>query len=110
MKAIDRDIFRQGEWQLCERSGWPDNQSCLNVLAWCWTGNDERFLIVINFSPEAAQARVHLKWDELRGRMWRLNDVMSECCYDRSGTDMRDTGLYVALKSWDYSFFKVNAL
>jgi hypothetical protein len=110
MKAIDRDIFRHGEWQLCERSGWPDNQSCLNILAWCWTGNDERFLIVINFSQEAAQARVHLKWDELRGRMWRLNDVLSDCCYDRSGTEMRDAGLYVDLKSWDYSVFKVNAL
>src|SRR5436190_12041904 len=47
MKATDRDIFRQGEWQRCERSGWPDNQSCLNILAWCWALNDERFLIVI---------------------------------------------------------------
>src|SRR5208283_4905210 len=28
LKAIHRDVFRNGAWRLCERSGWPDNQSC----------------------------------------------------------------------------------
>ena len=36
LKATNRDVFRNGEWRLCERSGWPDNQSCQNILAWCW--------------------------------------------------------------------------
>ena len=77
LKATNRDVFRNGEWRLCERSGWPDNQSCLNILAWCWVKDDERCLIVVNFGPDAAQARVHVPWDELRGRQWRLNDVLS---------------------------------
>ena len=51
-----RDVFRNGEWRLCERSGWPDNQSCLNMLAWCWVKDDERFLIVVNFSAGSSQA------------------------------------------------------
>jgi hypothetical protein len=110
MKTIDRDIFRHGDWQRCERSGWSDNQSCRNILAWCWTRKDERFLVVINLSPEPAQARVHLQWPELRGRQWRLDDVMSNRSYDREGDEMRDVGLYVDLKSWEYCFFKVNAI
>ena len=77
LKETNRDVFRNGEWRLCERSGWPDNQSCQNILAWCWVKEDERYLVVINFRQEAAQARVHLPWDELRGRQWRLNDVLS---------------------------------
>jgi len=110
MKAIDRDTFRNGEWQRCERSGWPDNQRCLNILAWCWKGNDERYLIVINFSQDAAQARVHLTWDEVRIGQWRLNDAISGCSYERSGNEMRETGLYVGLKAWEYSFFRVQAV
>jgi hypothetical protein len=28
--------LRDGDWQLCERTGWPDNASCQNLVAWCW--------------------------------------------------------------------------
>ena len=52
LKATNRDVFRNGDWRLCERSGWPDNQSCQNILTWCWVKDDERSLIVINFGPE----------------------------------------------------------
>jgi hypothetical protein len=110
LKAINRDVFRNGEWRLCERSGWPDNQTCLNVLAWCWVKNDERSLIVINFRQEAAQARVNLPWDELRGKTWRLNDLLSGESYDRSGEELRDAGLYVDLKPWQCHLFQVRAL
>ena len=36
LRAIRTPALRAGEWRLCERSGWPDNQSCLNLVAWCW--------------------------------------------------------------------------
>ncbi len=99
-----------GEWQLCERSGWPDNQSCLNVLAWCWVRDNERWLVVINWGPQAAQARVLLPWDGLRGRQWRLTDALSGDNYDRSGDEMRDAGLYVDLGPWQCHLFEERAL
>ena len=60
LKATHRDLFRNGEWRLCERSGWPDNQSCQNILAWCWVKDNERALIVVNYGQAPAQARVHV--------------------------------------------------
>jgi len=109
LKAVDRDVIRNGHWCLCERSGWPDNQSCLNILAWCWVKDDERYLIVINFGRETAQARVQVPWDELRGKTWRLSDVLSGETYDRGGDEMRDAGLYVDLKPWQCHVFQVRA-
>ena len=106
LKATNRDVFRNGEWRLCERSGWPDNQSCQNILAWCWVKDDERYLIVVNFSGGTAQARVHVPWDELRGKTWRLDDVLSGESYDRSGDEMRDAGLYVDLGPWQCHLFQ----
>jgi hypothetical protein len=108
LKAIDRDVFRNGQWSLCERSGWPDNQSCMNILAWCWVHNDERFLIIINFSPTSAQALVHVPWDELRDKDWRLKDLLNDGLYDRNGSDMRDNGLFVDLKPWGCHLFELN--
>ena len=110
LKEINRDVFRNGEWRLCECSGWPDNQSCLNILAWCWVKDDERYLIMVNFSDGTAQARVHVQWDELRGKTWRLNDVLSGEIYDRSGNEIRDAGLYVDLKPWKCHLFQAHAL
>ncbi len=110
LKAIQRDVFRNGAWRLCERSGWPDNQSCQNLLTWCWAKEDERYLVVINFGQEASQARVHLPWDELKGREWRLNDVLSGETYDRNGSEMREVGLYVDLAPWKCHVFQVCAL
>lgn len=110
LKGINRDVFRNGEWRLCGRSGWPDNQSCQNLLAWCWAKDEERYFIVINFRGEAAQARVRVPWDDLRGKEWRLNDVLSGESYDRSGSEMQDAGLYVDLGPWKCHVFQVCAL
>jgi hypothetical protein len=110
LKGMNTLAFREGEWRLCDRSGWPDNQSCRNILTWCWVKDDLRYVIIINFRQEAAQARVHLPWDELRGKTWRLNDVLSGEIYDRSGDEMRESGLYVDLAPWRYHCFRLDPL
>jgi len=110
LKATNRDVFRNGAWRLCERSGWPDNQSFQNLLSWCWVKDDERYLILINFRQEALQARVHVPWDELRGKEWRLSDVLSGETYERGGSEMRDAGLYFDLRPWKFHVFQVFAL
>jgi hypothetical protein len=110
LKATSRDLFRNGEWRPCERSGWPDNQSCQNVLAWCWAQGDERALIVVNFGPAPAQARVQAPWDDLGATQWRLDDGLSGDTYDRDGNEMRESGLYVDLGPWQCHVFQVRAL
>ena len=50
IQAVNDKAFREGEWQLCDCSGWPDNQSCSNLVAWCWRKEKECYLIVVNLS------------------------------------------------------------
>jgi len=109
LKATHRDVFRSGAWRLCERSGWPDNQSYQSVLSWCWAQEDERYLVVIHFGDDTAQARVHVPWDELRGKTWCLDDALSGEAYDRSGDELRDVGLYVELGPWTCHVFEMRA-
>lgn len=59
LNEISRDVFRNGNWRLCEWSGWHDNQSCQSLLAWWWARGDERYLVVVNYSDGSAQGRVH---------------------------------------------------
>jgi hypothetical protein len=102
---------RTGAWQLLEAGGWPDNDSCRNLLAWSWfadAGGDAgdaapgtgRHLVVVNFSAEPAQGRIGLGWTGLRGRGWTLTDLLDDRVFERSGDELADQGLFVALPAW----------
>jgi hypothetical protein len=105
LKTIDRPVFRDGQWTLCERSGWPNNASFQNLVAWIWLKDDDRYLIAINLSDSAVQARVQVPWLDVRGATWRLIDSFSGAAYDRAGDEMLSAGLYVELGPWNYCFF-----
>lgn len=95
-----------GEWQLCERSGWSDNSSYMNLVAWCWNQNESRYLVVVNFSENHSQGRIHLPWDKLAGRQWQLTDLMSNDVFQREGEEMHQSGLYVDLPAWRFHFLR----
>jgi len=95
--VADHDV-RTGAWRLLEATGWPDNQSCRNLLAWSWDGDgnaDGRHLVVINFSQARAQGRVPLPWPDLPGRGWRLTDRQSGEEFERGGGELAGQGLFV---------------
>jgi len=48
---------------------------------------------------------VQVTWDELRGKQW----ASAMCCTVRpttGGDEMRDAGLYVEMKPWQYHLFQ----
>ena len=110
LNATNRGVFRNGEWRLCDRSGWPDNQSCHSILTWAWVKEPERALVVVNYGDAPAQARVEVPWDDLGSGQWRLEDGLSGDVYHRDGNDMRDNGLYVDLAPWQSHLFQMSAL
>jgi len=109
LEAIDRPVFRQGRWSLCQRTGWPDNGSFQNVVAWTWLKDEERYLIVVNLSPWPAQARIQVGWNDTGGQRWQLKDVMSGAIYERHGDEMLSPGLYAELGAWGFHFFSAHA-
>jgi len=102
---------RQGVWQLLEPAGWPDNQSCRNLVAWCWLLADgtARHLVVINFSAQPAQARIPLGWPDLPGSHWRLTDLLGDEMFGRDGDDLANSGMYVCLAPWQAHLLSVEA-
>jgi hypothetical protein len=102
LKAASSEGLRNGCWRLCERTGWPDNASCQNLVAWCWRNAEERVLVVINLSESQAQGLVVLPWDALKGNTWRMTDLFTRIEYERDGDELGSGGLYVDLPPWGY--------
>jgi hypothetical protein len=106
LKVIDRPVFREGQWRLCDRTGWADNPSFQNLVAWSWLKDDDRFLIGVNFSDGAVQAHLQMPWADVGGGTWHLVDFLTGAMYERDGDEMRSPGLYVDLGPWSYHFFQ----
>jgi hypothetical protein len=106
LKALGDEVFKTGEWRLCECRGWADNSSCRNLLAWCWNLGAEVRLVVLNFSDTSSQGLVRLDGYDWRGRDLTLQDVFSGADYSRSGEEIEQSGLFVDLPPWGHHFFK----
>src|SRR6266567_3675508 len=106
LAAVKGAGLREGVWQLCERTGWPDNSSYLNLGAWCWDQGRECYLVIVNLSEYRSQGRIRLPRNELAGRTWYLTDVLSGDIFERDGGEMQSAGLYVDLSAWKFHFLR----
>ena len=88
IEIVDDDAFRNGAWSGCECKGLPDDPSFQNIIASSWTGENQRFLIVVNFSETASRGTVELPWKDLGGREWRLADALSGDVHQRDGDEL----------------------
>lgn len=68
LEALRRGHFLEGTWRLCERSGWPDNRSYLNLVSRCWQSGKSARIIAVNLSEVPSQGLVHVPLEGLRGR------------------------------------------
>jgi hypothetical protein len=109
--AIEARGVRRGQWRLVEVTGWPDNQTCQNLLAWTWSSGDDgdRHLVAINFSDAPAEGRIALGWPDLSSRQWRFVDLLQQIGFDRDGDELDDAGLFVAMEPREFYVLKVSA-
>jgi hypothetical protein len=101
ISGVAHSGMRRGAWTLLDSRGWPDNSSDQALLAWAWTGETgPHHIVVVNFSSGPAQGRIVLPWPQLRGRSWRLTDLLDHRAFHRAGDELADQGLYVDLPAW----------
>jgi hypothetical protein len=109
LKTLRAEDFKKGDWYLCERIGWPDNQSHLNLVAWYVHSDQTRHLIVVNLSDSPSQGRIRLPVETPDGRKVRMTDAISGTRYERSCDEISEAGLYVELDPWGYHVLGVSA-
>lgn len=108
IKEVDHPVFHEGKFNICSTYGWQDNNSHVNLLAYSWEKNDEKRLVIINFSPFPSQGYVKLpeEWSFDHDNLI-LSDPIKNEDFERFTSDVVKDGLYVGLEPGDYHFFKL---
>ena len=113
LHKVAEHAVRTGAWQLLEADGWPDNQSCRNLIACAWTHNRadadgvRGHVVVVNLSETPAEAQIPLPWPDLPGRDWHLADLLTGEAFTRNGAQLADPGLYVDLQPGRFYLLEV---
>lgn len=95
LNILDQPLFHNGDWKLCKISGWDDNQSFLDMIGWAWTDEDNRVIIVVNFSENSSQGMIKLPWSNFKNEEIVINDPFNQNRFERNAEELLRHGLYV---------------
>ncbi len=111
LEKVNHPVFHEGHWELCPTHGWSDNQTHQDLFAWSWKLDEERRLIVVNFSDLPAQGYIELPPDWLlNGHVLRFYDPLKKKQYSRQSREIERSGLFVDLDCGDWHFFIIEYL
>ncbi|MFL6353402.1 MAG: alpha-amylase family glycosyl hydrolase [Bryobacteraceae bacterium] len=102
----------QGDWELLEcTAAWDGNWTwdCFICFAWHSAGQT-RSVVVVNYASNQSQCYLHCRFDEIKGKMIRLRDLMGAAVYDRHGDEICSRGLYLDLPAWGYHVFELTGV
>jgi hypothetical protein len=104
VRAAPSIRLKEGTWQQRPTSGWPDNATHEALLAWTWTTDRDRTVVVVNLSDSSAQGLVDLG-EIFGGRDWTFEDLLDGRTYERRAADLVK-GLYVDLPAWGHHVWR----
>ena len=111
LAVLHEPLVREGEWKLLEcKQAWKGNSSSDAYVAFCWTNDEDRLLVAVNYSANQAQGYVSLPFADLPGHKWQLVDLIGDAVYERDGTDLYERGLYLDEPSWKAQVFSMTVI
>ncbi len=109
LSCLRHPITHAGDWQLLEcRPAWEGNWTWDCFISFAWRGSEgTALIIVVNYAPNQSQCYLDIPFDEIRGKLIRLSDLMGGAVYSDRGDEMVSRGLYLDLPPWGYHVFEL---
>jgi glycosidase len=98
-ELLGSDALKYGEWTPIEVF---DTNT---VLAWEWLKEDERFVIVVNYSSNGSGGRIHLRGICTDHSPVSIGEFMSGDRYERDPSEINERGLGILLDPYQVQVF-----
>jgi glycosidase len=102
-----KTIPADGTWTLCEVNGWTDNQSCHNLIVYCWQFESRILLVVVNYDNNPSQGKITLPWKFDHGKDMVFTNLFNGESFIRGGSELAADGLFVELPAWGFHFLSI---
>lgn len=107
LEITKNPIFIEGTWELLDPiSAGGNNQTFQNMLAWRWILGKEERIIVVNYSDSTSQCRIKIPMRSFSPKITFI-DLLTEDIYERSLEEIKSTGLFIELKTYNMHIFTV---
>ncbi len=106
LQIINSDIFKNGNWKMLPV--FPAGEGDItheNMLAWMWEMNNEKRLVVVNYSSFVSYCRIKIDLTDYPEKII-FNDLINKQQYSRSKDEVREPGLYIKLDGYKFHIFK----
>ncbi len=106
LSIINEEVFHDGEWTMhYPVPAGPGDETYHNMLAWQWVLENERRLVVVNFSDKTARCRIRLNLEEFGGE-FGLIDLWNKHKYVRNKSESVSRGVFIELGPYNSHIFK----
>ena len=110
LSILSWDVVRMGNWLLLQaRPAWDGNGTADCFVSFAWQAGHSGLVVAVNFAANHSQCYVPLPFPELKGRSWRVRDLMSPAVYERDGSELESPGLYLDVGPWQYHVFTLES-
>lgn len=100
LSVTSDDVFKYGDFKMLEvKPSAENNDKYRNILAYQWTKNSDRRVVIVNYSNATSQSRVFFPTERDSGNLL-LYDALHNLSYERSVEEINKNGLFVELTPW----------
>lgn len=110
MNVLRQPVFRSGKWELLDcAAAWDGNWTSDEFVAFGWIGDSgERRLVVVNYSEHPSQCVLRIPAAGLNDHSYCLKDQLSADVFNREGSDLKSTGLYLDMRPWQAAIYSLS--
>lgn len=106
LSITNHSVFHEGEWLMYYPvPAGPVDETHHNMLAWCWKKDDEKRLVVVNYSSVTSRCRIRLPLHDYADE-FVLIDLWNDNRYVRNKSEVVSKGLFVELGPYNSHIFK----
>lgn len=106
LSIIKHPVFIDGEWSLLNTIQLHKDYTNRNVLTWQWNLNNDKRIVVVNFSDSDVYCRIKFDIDTSSDKVI-LHDLLNEQEYERNVEEILDDGLFIHLGAYMSHIFEI---
>lgn len=106
LKIVNHPVFTEGYWNLITPIKLDNDSTHKNILSWEWILENEKRIIVINYSDSTSYCRIKFNVNK-KTKIVKLTNLLNCTEYEREVSEIENSGLFIHLETFECHIFEI---